>query len=222
MILAFGNHNIEQADGFDAEALERAAAVAAGWIVGAGPERYYEVAYDDVSFIILDTNLCAPDQRPAFDAMMTWLQGRVATKAPKTYYVVQHEPIVAAKQKKGTSIIALTFGNEILAAVQKSPPIAILSADTHSWHIVGLMQPAAGPPVLQLVVGTGGARPDVTDWSDPAYAANQVVADFGSTVSARVFPPAIPDRYGYIRVLTRSDIQFVPVGDPQPKISHSR
>jgi hypothetical protein len=238
VILAFGNHNIEKADGFDAEALERAAAAAAGWIAGDGPERYYEVAYDDVCFTVLDTNLCAPDQRPAFEAMMVWLQARVATKAPKSYYVIQHEPIVAARTKKEvSSVISLPFGDEILAALQKSPPIAILSADTHNWHIVGLMKPETGPPVLQIVVGTGGARPDITNWEDPVYANPQIpVADFGGAVRVCVTPPKTEerDRYGYLQVHTPSSIRFVPVGEPQRggkrkggrrrtrKISHSR
>ena len=237
VILAFGNHNIEKAGEFDAEALERAAAAAAGWIVGDGPERYYEVAYDDVSFIVLDTNLCTADQRPAFEAMMAWLQARIATKAPKSYYVVQHEPIVAARTKKGvSSVISLTFGDEMIAVLQKSPPIAILSADTHNWHIVGLMKPETGSPVLQIVVGTGGASPDITTWEDPVFAKPISVADFGGAVHVRVTPPepADRDRYGYLQVHNPSSIRFVPVGEPQRggrrkggrrrtrKISHSR
>ena len=216
VLLAFGNHNIEVAGEFDVEVVERRTAAAAGWIVGDGPERYYEAAYDDGSFLVLDTNLCEPALRKEFDAMLAWLSGRIQAlqAAGRQYYVIQHEPIVAARQKGTGVYVALRYGNEILAALQTYPPLAVLCADTHAHHGVLLYSRHSPAPLRQIVVGTGGARPDLTEWSP--YAQPIAIPDYGDDgVRVQIIPPSAPDRYGYLQVRTPLELAFRPVGEPQ-------
>jgi hypothetical protein len=223
VLLSFGNHNIEKVGSFNVEAMQRHLATQYNWILGASPERYYRVDYADATFVVLDTNLCEPAEKAAFDVMLAWLGGQIADLKTnrKPYYIVQHEPIVAARQKKDKKtgeekiIIALPFGDELLRVMAVYPPLAVLAADTHSYHRVNIYTAEDKPPIHQIVVGTGGAPPDRTTWDISGYAPGTriPVDDYGRKLVVEVIPPSGPERehYGFLQVDTSERSTFIPV-----------
>ena len=222
VLLSFGNHNIEKIGSFNVEAMQRSLAAAYNWTVGDGPQRYYRIDYDDVAFVVLDTNLCEPEKEAEFTAMLAWLHVQIAAlkSVQKPYYIVQHEPIIAARQKKDKKtgeqrvLIALPFGNRLLTAMTEYSPLAILSADTHSYHEVLIYTSGNPCPFRQLIVGTGGAAPDKTDWAAYSSATFLPVLDYDAT-TVRIIPPMSEhqDQYGFLTIesLDASSFLFHPI-----------
>jgi hypothetical protein len=144
---AFGNHNVKNAPMM---AHQRA-------FFGrpAGTPLYFCIEFNDVSLIVLDTNIMEDDAQRA--EMAAFLTAQLAAlPAGKPYYIVQHEPFASYKKTKDP---ILPHGDEILTILATKPPIAILCADTHNYQ-EGILN-VGGVAIRQIIVGTGGAAFDV-------------------------------------------------------------
>ena len=144
---AFGNHNVKNAP---MEAHQRAF-----FHRSAGTPLYFCIEFNDVSLIVLDTNIMEDDAQRA--EMAAFLTAQLAAlPAGKPYYIVQHEPFASYKKTKDP---ILPHGDEILTILATKPPIAILCADTHNYQ-EGIIR-VGSVAIRQIIVGTGGAAFDV-------------------------------------------------------------
>jgi hypothetical protein len=149
---AFGNHNT------DMISYQKAAFGIAG-------PTYYERLFADgkTHLVVLDTNIMT--NADAMPAMLAWFRETVAgLPADHSYIVVQHEPYFVARQKK---FLELANADPFLNVMFMRPPKAILCADTHNYQRGIIRQVFEDgslnsdvPPLLQIIVGTGGANPD--------------------------------------------------------------
>ena len=130
------------------------------------PYNYYCVLFEDKrALIFLDTNLFKRGGN--ISGMLHWfkttLQHTIKRNGYK-YYIIQHDPFFSIKSPKSGKTIPrkthLSDSHRILDTVIDADclPIAILCADTHNYQEWDLDY--KGHVFHQVVVGTGGAKPD--------------------------------------------------------------
>ena len=173
---AFGNHNVKNAPMM---AHQRA-------FFGrpAGTPLYFCIEFNDVSLIVLDTNIMEDAAQRA--EMAAFLTAQLAAlPAGKPYYIVQHEPFASYKKTKDP---ILPHGDEILRILATKPPIAILCADTHNYQ-EGIIR-VGDVEIRQIIVGTGGAAFDVYRNDQPP-----LVISAGAAAAAAATATATPIVY---------------------------
>lgn len=154
-------------------------------------QSYFTKEFDDVTLIFLDTNT------PLNKEWLTVKVSECASKG-KPYYVIQHEPLISAKKHKFQQLLDL---ESLCSVLIMYPPRAVLCADTHNYQH-GIIS-YKGVDIVQYVVGTGGAEPDVIHPELPTS------VNIGPiTYTRRSHIPG----YGYVRVYPDS-IEFVKVAD---------
>jgi hypothetical protein len=119
---------------------------------------YYMLRFTDgFHVIVLDTNTMDSD------AMIEWLRGAIhdVAAAREPYYIVQHEPMISMRHKKGADKASVLIGcDRVMQILNRYPPIHILCADTHNFQYGSVTFGEGGVAISQLVVGTGGANLD--------------------------------------------------------------
>jgi len=226
VITALGNHNIDvgpDKNGQIVDILDLEKAYQK-WNIPGGPPYFFIMRYKDVDLMILDTNIITiandPDvKKEERDAAVTAVKHMLEcieayVPPPNGYYCVMHEPIFSAQQKRDddnkitSSYQQLTMGKELLKALcNKVPPISILCADTHNYHdvLITYRCPAGNERTIrQIVVGTGGAKPDKIDWS---FYKAPIIAD---DIKYEIIPPNITDSFGYM-IITKDINTFIGV-----------
>ena len=131
---------------------------------------YYMLRFtDEFCVIVLDTNIMINTARKnnadkrIYDNMIEWLDRAIrdVARVRERYYIVQHEPMISMRHKKGADKASVLIGcDRVMRILNRYPPIRILCADTHNFQdgFVTFGEGAAAIP--QLVVGTGGANLD--------------------------------------------------------------
>lgn len=174
IVLAFGNHNVvtyeakkpkvrpENEDVVEIKSMLNYQRTRVGFV----PEdkTYFVKSYaEGVDVVVLDTNIMDDAE------MLAWFDETVRhiLSTGRQYYVVQHEPYFTAKETEKDGIKkqkfgSLTNGSAFLEIMFRyGAPIAVLCADTHYYqHGVIERIGTEGPPIHQIIVGTGGADPD--------------------------------------------------------------
>lgn len=194
------------------------------------PHDFYCLVYADAALVFVDTNLIGQKEFTKDHPMISWftkvIQWLQEFKRP--YYIVQHEPLVALKVKNEVlKPFALTNGHLILEEVVKVGhyPIAIVSADIHNYQELDLTY--KGHVYRQVVVGTGGASPDIVPRTaleekyekDEAENYKVVAADlealgFESILYMNNAYLDTPD-YGYLRLNSSEEREFIGIGQSE-------
>ena len=191
------------------------------------PHDYYCVTYDDAALVFVDTNMIG---EPAFNSeypIVPWFKEILKWLGNTPYYIVQHEPLVALKVKDGTlRPFALKNGHLLLDLVAETDryPIAVLSADIHNYQELDLTY--KGHVYRQIVVGTGGASPNVVpraaletfekdeDNNYKVEAADLEALGFESIRYINNNYLDSPD-YGYLRLTSSEEHEFVGIGQSE-------
>ena len=147
---SLGNHNVKEE--IRAVQLER-------YSKYLKPDKtYYMLRFTDkFRVIVLDTNIMDSD------AMIEWLRRAIDKVADEgeRYYIVQHEPMISMRHKKGADKASVLIGcDRVMEILNRYPPIRILCADTHNFQDGFVTFGEGAPAISQLVVGTGGANLD--------------------------------------------------------------
>ena len=185
---AFGNHTLKNAP--------MIAHQRAFFHRPAGTPLYFCIEFNDVSLIVLDTNIMEDDAQRA--EMAAFLTAQLAAlPAGKPYYIVQHEPFASYKKTKDP---ILPHGDEILSILATKPPIAILCADTHNYQ-EGIIS-VGGVAIRQIIVGTGGAAFDVYRNDQPPLVISGAAATATPIVYTLDAVTSLPHyrQYGYYQM----------------------
>ena len=200
---AFGNHNVKNAP---MEAHQRAF-----FHRPADTPLYFCIEFNDVSLIVLDTNIMEDDAQRA--EMAAFLTAQLAAlPVGKPYYIVQHEPFASYKKTKDP---ILPHGDEILRILATKPPIAILCADTHNYQ-EGIIS-VGGVAIRQIIVGTGGAAFDVYRNDQPPLVISAGAAAAAATATPIVYTldaaTSLPHyrQYGYYQMNAPGTGHFIEV-----------
>lgn len=192
------------------------------------PHDFYCLVHADAALVFVDTNLIGQKEFTKDHPMMSWFTKVIQWlhEFNKPYYIVQHEPIIALKVKKGVlKPFALTNGQLLLDEVAEigQYPIAIVSADIHNYQELDLTY--KGHVYRQVVVGTGGAPPDVIpkermeqfrqeDGNYRVAAADLEALGFESILYMNNAYLDTPD-YGYLRLNSSEEREFIGIGQSE-------
>ena len=220
-----GNHDIDNYIPFNNDKPDRVYTRERKMFKSSLPHDYYCVKYKDAALVFVDTNMIG---EPAFNSeypIVPWFKGILEWLGNTPYYIVQHEPLIALKVKDGAlRPFALKNGHLLLDLVAEVGhyPIAVLSADIHNYQELDLTY--KGHVYRQIVVGTGGATPNVVpraaletfEKEDENYkveAPDLKAIGFESILYIDDDYLGEPD-YGYLR-LTSSEREFVGIGQSE-------
>jgi len=219
LLVGIGNHNAERLNAGDKRILQ----VERETFGSALPSPYFcrMFSKDRCALLFLDTNafekkhakLNALYANPDYmDDMLEWLEETLLYLKERRYkyYLIQHEPMFSIKPKEVQMLSQASHVMDILHAVRHKP-IAILSADTHNhqqWQLE-----YKGHSYMQVVTGTGGARPDYVPALETIPINAEPRIDMRPFTSIRYKTPMrnrIPS-YGYVEVVKPGLYDFMAV-----------
>ena len=135
---------------------------------------YEEIAtYESIhnyGFIFLNTNKFN-DDTSLFNAFSSELQKNVSSRL----FIVGHEPLIAAKSKKGNKFVNVENANIILDLCfkymkkHKDKQVYYLCADVHNFQVLSVKKYGFARELPIIVVGTGGADPDLCIFDNISY-----------------------------------------------------
>lgn len=165
----YGNHDVVKSDVLDAE-LHRARNNKNKNTHGK-TQYVAEVVPGKLRVVVIDTNLLQleltePTKRlygiqtvtDAWRVMSRFLESVRAPGFKGWTLVVGHEPIFTTKKQY---VLGLVYYKELVAALQAIPKMVYICADLHAFQVSEIITDNAGTGFPMVVVGTGGANPDV-------------------------------------------------------------
>ena len=110
--------------------------------------------------------------------------------------VVGHEPIITIKRKKKIEVRSVLYYNRLLESMSKCQKVVYMCADVHEFQVWNIY--ATNDTIIPMVVvGTGGAEPDI-----PLQAERDYEVDISGKVAKLV---ATQPAYGYCSVSVHED-----------------
>ncbi len=169
-------------------------------------ESGYCVQFRNRSVILFNSNPLDDLETPAdLSQLAESLRTLRSTHTP--YIFIMHHPIIAHKKNK---VYVLPQHAPLLDLLIQYPPTFILTADTHNYQLGTVTW--KGIPIVQIVVGTGGADLDSIASTDPVE-----IKGFEGTY--RIEEAAVV--HGYLRV-QGNHTQFIPIPNHNPNSPNSK
>lgn len=123
------------------------------------PAKHVNIKNND--FVFLNTNVYTPGNQAIWEEP---LRNALQSCGSGIVYIVGHEPLMAAKVKKGKFFTHLDVINEVFDVIKKSNKKCIyLCADVHNFQALTIKRDDDDFVLPIIVCGTGGAEPDVEE-----------------------------------------------------------